>query len=571
MKSKLILNQFLPLEELQKTLPREKLLELEFILKILLSNEKNIRSIFEENEILGQIHFAINISNYTKKEFRRKLFDVSSPNIPSIWNDYFSQLGVEKTISQMTEFELEESVNKYVEFKWADDESTKKFVEFFKLPSYLIPDEENEIPEEEIIYGMGEKFEPLKMILGYQSSIVERVLEKLESLNSRCLIQMPTGTGKTRTAMEILANILNQNPNIQIIWFANSSELLEQAHDAFVHLWRHVGKTPIKVINVWGDKKIPNIPDERVLIFAGYAKMNNFLESGKPLKPHYIIIDEAHRIIARTYKQSLYQLANFTNSTRILGLTATPGRGIDNVQNKLLVDEFNSEIIQIKLDEENEKIYEKNIIRYLEDQGILSKAIYTPLPTKFTINLSKEETSYLKKLVDGDRPEFSKEFLQKLGNDNDRNLLIIEQLKKYADDGKKIIYFATDIPQSILIFSALQQLGVNALHVDGKTNRNLRRQVVKKFVDTNEINIICNYDIFSAGFDVPDLDVVFIGRPISSPVLLSQIIGRGTRGPKMGSKKDSFLLVQAVDQIITENKNFNPYEQYVIWDDNWKN
>ena len=190
---------------------------------------------------------------------------------------------------------------------------------------------------------------------------------------------------------------------------------------------------------------------------------------------------------------------------------------------------------------------------------------------KILVNLSKEETSYLKKLVDGDRPEFSKEFLQKLGNDNDRNLLIIEQLKKYADDGKKIIYFATDIPQSILIFSALQQLGVNALHVDGKTNRNLRRQVVKKFVDTNEINIICNYDIFSAGFDVPDLDVVFIGRPISSPVLLSQIIGRGTRGPKMGSKKDSFLLVQAVDQIITENKNFNPYEQYVIWDDNWKN
>jgi DNA repair protein RadD len=566
----LILNQFLPLEELQNTLPKEKLRDLEFILKVLTTDGKKIHSIFEEDELLGQIHRSLNISKITKKEFRRKLFDVSSPNVPSIWENYFSQFGITKKISEMSDSEFKKNIEKYVEFKWENNEITKKFLEIFDYPDYLIPNKNDIIPEKEIIYGENVKFEPFKMLLGYQASIVEKALKKLENLNSRCLIQMPTGTGKTRTAMEIISNILNQNPNIQIVWFANSSELLEQAHDAFIHIWNHVGKNPITIVNAWGSKQIPKIPDERVLVFAGYAKMNNFLEVNNYLKPHYIVIDEAHRILAPTYKKSLYQLTNFENSTRIIGLTATPGRGIDEIQNKLLVDEFQGQIIQIELNEELKKIYEKNIIKFLEDEEILSKAIYTPLPTKFMIDLSKKDRLGLKKLVEGDRPEFSSEFLERLGNDNDRNLLIIEKLKEYAENGKKILFFATNVSQSMLIFTVLQKLGIKALHVDGNSDRSFRRQIIKKFKDTNEINIICNYDIFSTGFDVPDLDVVFIGRPVNSPVLLSQIIGRGTRGPKMGSKKNSFELVQVTDIIETNDGNFNPYEQYVYWDKNWK-
>jgi len=212
MKNKLILNQFLPLEELQKTLPREKLLDLEFILKVLSTDGKKIRSIFEEEEILGQIHSSLNISKITKKEFRRKLFDVSSPNIPSVWENYFSQFGITKKISEMSDSEFKKNIEKYVEFKWDDNDITKKFLEVFDYPDYLISDKNDVIPEKEIVYGENAKFEPLKMLLGYQASIVEKALKKLENLNARCLIQMPTGTGKTRTAMEILSNILNHNP-----------------------------------------------------------------------------------------------------------------------------------------------------------------------------------------------------------------------------------------------------------------------------------------------------------------------------------------------------------------------
>lgn len=536
----------------------------------MLPTDKKINSIFSELELLGEIHHSINLEKYTKKEFRKELFQFSSSSITTVWEQYFSKCGVTKKISEMSDLELSKIVKKFIEFDWGDNEQTKKFIDFFKLPDYIIPDKIGELPIEEEVFGEKTKFEPLKMLLNFQTSVVHKTLKNIETLNARCLIQMPTGTGKTRTAMEIIANVLNQNKTAQIVWFANKSELLEQARDAFIHVWNHVGKYPIKVIVAWGNKPIPKIPKEKTIIFAGYQKLNNFLKMGKTLLPHYIIVDEAHQILAPTYNNALRQLANFEHSTRVIGLTATPGRGIDEQQNKLLVDEFHGNIIQIELDNDEKKIYERNIVRYLEDQEILAKAIPFPLKTDFEYELSDEEWNELTRLVQGDHPEYSKEFLKKLARDNTRNMLIIDKLRDYANQGKKILYFSTSKSQSILVFAALQRLGVKAIHVDGETDPSFRRQIIKKFRDTDEINVICNYDIFSTGFDVPKLDVVFIGRPVNSPVLFNQMVGRGTRGPKMNGK-ESFILVQVIDKIKSRFFGFDPYAQYGYWDENWKN
>ena len=89
--------------------------------------------------------------------------------------------------------------------------------------------------------------------------IVSKALKKLVHLNARCLIQMPTGTGKTRTAMEIISRLLNEDKKRQIVWLANKSELLDQASEEFIHVWNHVGKHQIKVLRVYGKKSINKI------------------------------------------------------------------------------------------------------------------------------------------------------------------------------------------------------------------------------------------------------------------------------------------------------------------------
>ena len=173
------------------------------------------------------------------------------------------------------------------------------------------------------------------------------------------------------------------------------------------------------------------------MIFAGYQKFNSL---NTKIHPNYVFLDEAHQILAPTYEGILNSIIDFGKFTRVIGLTATPGRGINRIQNERLVKKFYENIIPIRFDDEElDEQYENNVVEYLEDQGILSKVIPEPLDTDFTYELSEEEWKHLTKLVKGDHPDYSKNFLKKLANDNLRNVKIIHALRKYAEDGKKIL------------------------------------------------------------------------------------------------------------------------------------
>jgi len=569
----LTLNQYLSLEELQKTFEEEEWDSLNIVLDAFLSKEVKSEHVRRDLQLLGKIHHAANLDQYEKKDFRKNLFQKAPPPLRE---RYFKYCGITDEMSTMSFERLTKCMKDVAEFDWGDNEQTRKFLNFFEYPDYLIPDETIQIKTTEIIFG-GEKnykeeeFEPLQILHDFQSSIVYRTLKEIEEPNCHCLIQMPTGTGKTRTAIEILALTLNQYPDIRVVWLTNKRELLQQAHDAFVQIWNHVGKHPIQVFNMWGSGNVQQIPKTGVLVFASYGKLNNFLGGGIELKSDYVIIDEAHQILAPTYKDALRNICSFENETRVIGLTATPGRGIDDEQNARLAAEFQNNIIGLEFSDEEKKIYQGRILQYLEDHDILAKTIAKPLKTNFEFDLPDEEWKRLARLsiTTGDRPDYDQNSFKKMANDNARNIFIIRKLKELAESGKKILYFSTDVNQSLLVFTVLQQLGIKAIHVSGETDPKFRPQIIKKFKDTDEINVICNYEIFSTGFDVPKLDVVFIARPVNSPVLFNQMIGRGTRGPKMGGDK-TYTLVQVIDKVPSRLIGFDPYEQYGFWDVHWK-
>ena len=540
-----MINQYQPIEELLNLLPKKQYQNIDIILDSLDENKKlNVEA---DYEVLGYIHHALNLDKYSKKEFRKKLFEKIPP---SMKKKYFKFCNIPKEES------YSKSIKKSIEFNWGANLETEKFVRFFGYPKYLLPIKEIE------------KHSPYTMLFDYQFRVVFDAIKILENSFARALIQMPTGTGKTRTAMEIIVRLLNEKDSkYQIIWFANKAELLDQAYDAFWHLWEHVGKSKVKVLKIWGSEAIPKIPNTSCMIFAGYQKFKG-LE--KKIHPDYVFLDEAHQILAPFYENILDSIIDFQKFTRVIGLTATPGRGINKIQNERLVKKFHENIIPIRFDNEDlDEQYENNIVEYLEDQGILSKAIPEQLNTNLTYELSDDEWKYLTKLVKGDHPDYSEKFLKTLANDNLRNVKIIDTLKKFADKGKKILYFSTDKDQSKLVYVILQKLGVNAIHVDGDTDKKFRKQIIESFKNSNEISVICNYDIFSTGFDVPNLDVVFIARPVNSPVLFNQIVGRGTRGEKMGGEPE-FTLVQVIDKIKSRYIGFDPYEQYGFWDKHWK-
>ena len=562
----MILNQYIPEEILQRVLPDQHIKSLDLILDSLDKNKT--KPVLKDLELLGNIHHAVNMDQYRKASFRIKLL-YTAPN--ELLQNYFKACNVIKTISDMNAREVKDTINKISNFQWGNNNETNTFIKCFNYPDYLIPKNPQLEKNDDITYGgygAHKLFEPLKMLMSYQAQIVYRSLDKLRIPSARFLIQMPTGTGKTRTAMEIVAHYLNENSEHQIMWLTDSVELLSQAVDTFKHVWQHVGKFDINTYRIWGSNDPQEIKNGPCIIFAGYQKLINLFNNNFSIHPDLIINDEAHRILAPKYNKLLYRLMFSEKNVKLIGLTATPGRGINPQQNKLLVEEFHEQLIGIELEGKKSEQYENNIVSYLEDEGVLAKHKLDTLETNVKIELSDKEWRHLVNLINGDLHEYSEELLKSLAEDNTRNLLIIKKLQKYANQNKKILYFGTSIDQTILVSVILTKLGINSVYVDGKTDKDFRKEVVDKFKHTDEINVICNYGIFATGFDVPDLDVVFIGRPVNSPVLFNQIVGRGTRGPKMGGS-EYFDLVQVIDKISHEDPKFDPYEHYLFWDENW--
>lgn len=521
-----MLNQDLQVSFLQKSLGNY-VDTIDLILQDILGVQKH--PLINNKKILGLIHHALNISNYKKSDFRYKLL-FHAPDEPL--KDYFQSLGWgEKGISDpRTRLKL---INKASRLKWTNNEETKSFVKIFGYEDNLVPLSTKPPHSIETIetYGVA-----LKTLWEYQSRIFYQGIDLVERKYTRFIIQMPTGAGKTRTAMETICHFLNngidQREERRVIWLADKEELCEQAVESFTHVWPHIGKAKAKIYRFWGSSKISNF-ESNSFIVATYGKINNLLKNGGDIpKPDLIICDEAHNAIAQTYKSNIEKLAE--NGARIIGLTATPVRGIETEENNELKEFFDNKILDIQIDE--------NVIEYLQRKGFLSFCIAETIDTHIKFRIP----SNIWRLMSVER-DLPPTFLQQLSQNNERNLVIARLLKKLGEEGSKVLYFAPTVEQSKLMCGVLITLGYNAAHIDGTTPKEYRRDIIEKF-KLGKIKFVCNFNVFTTGFDDPEIDTIVIGRPTKSIVLHQQMIGRGMRGPKMRGTT-TFKLYRIKDEL----------------------
>ena len=505
-----MLNSNLPSSQLQRSLS-DYLDKVDFIL-----HELGVEGqIVQDKDMMGLLHHALNISRYANSSFREnlllfaKLDDVTA---------FLDMVGIRYEAGSRAS--ILESIKKASLLPWGNNDATKKFVDVFGYGRDLVP---TVFAKRDAIKVILKPENPFKPLTDYQSKIFFKVANTISNSWARLVIHVPTGGGKTRTAMEIVSDFLNaglnDNEERQVVWIADKDELCEQAIDALEGVWPHVGKKDLTLYRLWGNNRI-NSFDDFSFIVATYAKLNSLKKAKGALpRPHLIICDEAHNVIAPTHKASIRSLED--RDTRIIGLTATPIRGLDSTENRELYEFFNDTIIDIDSGD-------VNAIEYLQRRRYLANFDAVTIASNRVYRMSEAQ----RRMYAEDR-DLPQGFLDEIARDRYRNAIIAEHLKALMETGKQVLYFAPNVEQSKLMCAIMIAMGAKAAHVDGNTPSEYRREVVARF-RRNEINFIFNFDVFSTGFDAPNIDVVFIARPTNSVVRHQQMIGRGLRGPKMG-------------------------------------
>ena len=400
-------------------------------------------------------------------------------------------------------------------------------------------------------------------LFSHQRRAVQEVKKYLSKSPRRVLLHLPTGAGKTRTAINVIVDHLRNNEPTIVIWLAYSEELCEQAIAEFQKAWNFLGDRPITTYRFWGSHDLDVEKVQDGLIVAGLAKVYNATKKSirfinqLGVRCSLVIIDEAHQAIAQTYRLILDALVLPYEETGLLGLTATPGRTWANIHiDAELAKFFAKQKVTLKIDGYD------NPIDYLIEQQYLAKVEYRSLLYETGIQLSSQDIKRINNELE--IPEY---ILHRLAEDEQRNICIILALEELAQYHQRIIVFSISVEHAYLLTAILRLRGLNAHHITGNTPKQERENLINSFKnDAPESKILCNYGVLTTGFDAPKTSAVVITRPTKSLVLYSQMVGRAIRGVKAGGN----LRAEIVTVVDSQLPGFaSVAEAFHNWEDVW--
>ena len=295
------------------------------------------------------------------------------------------------------------------------------------------------------------------------------------------MVQMPTGTGKTHLLAAVIYDWLKEAEHKSVWIVAHRRELVEQIEETVARYGMKPKDETVKVMSIqWLSRHFDDMKYER---------------------PSLIVIDEAHHVLAETYKELWLRYPE----TKKLGMTATPCR----LNRKGFTDLF--EVL----------ITSDGIADFIK-QGWLSPFDYV------SIRSNSEDQRLIdgleKRGADGD---FQVKEMDKVLNRRPSIERLYESVRQYAH-GKKGIVYAVSISHARNITSYYKEHGMNAVAIDSKTPAKLRKQMVEDFRQ-GKIQVLVNVDVFSEGFDCPDVEFVQMARPTLSLAKYLQQVGRGLR------------------------------------------
>ena len=340
------------------------------------------------------------------------------------------------------------------------------------------------------------------MLRDYQKDICSRTVEAFKTHRS-VMVQMPTGTGKTI----VLAQIVNEE-----LRNVSSTKSMKSEECSPFHSVSNLD------LSVSGETCILIVAHRRELVEQIKATIHRLrIDDGNitvcsiqwlayninkvAIAPSLVVIDEAHHALAKTYRM----MWEAWHEARFLGLTATPCR----MNRAGFTDLFECLVMSWSI-------------------GQFIKAGWLSLFDYYSIKADSEEQRLINSLekrgADGD---YQAKELNAVLNRRPSIERLYESVVRYAE-GKKGIVYAININHAHNIAEYYREHGVNAVAIDSRTPAEVRRQTVEDF-KAGKIRVMVSVDLFSEGFDCPDVEFIQLARPTLSLAKYLQMVGRGLR------------------------------------------
>jgi len=335
----------------------------------------------------------------------------------------------------------------------------------------------------------------------YQTETLDRARREFADGRRRILLTAPTGSGKTIMAAALIDGAVAKNGQVLIL--AHRKELITQAARKLSDIGIDAG------VILAG---YPNRPMQPVQIASIQTLRARAIWTSKIDMPPatVVVIDEAHHARAETYRGILdhYPLA------AILGLSATPcrgdGRGLGNIFDALVEAPGVAELTRL---------------------GHLVPAVcYAPSTPDLT-GISSRNGDYV-----------TTELAERVDTPKLVGDIVTEWHR--LGEGRPTIVFATNVAHSVHLRDQFLRTGVLAEHLDGTTPAKERDDILERF-GRGAVDVICNVQVLSEGYDQPIASCVVLGRPTKSLGLYRQMVGRGLRPSPETGKVDCLILDHA--------------------------
>ena len=330
----------------------------------------------------------------------------------------------------------------------------------------------------------------------YQEDMKGRIEGELR-LHRSVMAQMPTGTGKTYLLTAVIDSFVSNNPMEKVWIVAHRRELVSQ-----------IDETVRKFHSYYASNTSSLLSSVKAMSIQWLMRHYDEIEE----EPGMIVIDEAHHALAKTYKEMWERFPN----AKFLGLTATPCR----LNGKGFTDLFD---ILVQSWSVPEFISKGRLATYdfvsIKSDGVTQRLI----------------DSLQKRGADGD---YQNKEMDMLLNKKPSIERLYQSLEEFGKDRKGIVY-AINISHAQKITKLYQEHGVKAIAIDSKTPAVERQQDIEAF-KKGDIQVLVNVDIFSEGFDCPDVEFVQLARPTLSLAKYLQMVGRGLRVAK--GKKNCVII-----------------------------